>query len=43
MISTIDKDLIMVVGDPTGDYKRRSMGLRRNTLENVFLGRDRVS
>lgn len=33
MISAIDKDLIMVIGDPTRDYKRRSFGLEKNRQE----------
>jgi len=33
MILAIDEDLIMVVGEPTRDYKRRSMGLELRTRE----------
>jgi len=42
MILSIDEDLIMVVGEPTRDYKRRLMGLEQDTLERSISLADRV-
>ena len=38
MFSVVDKDLLVVVGDPTRVYKRRSMRLEQDTWKASFLG-----
>ena len=39
MILAVDNDLIMAVGDPTRDYKNRTMGMEIDTTKNKFLGK----
>lgn len=39
MILVIDGDLIMVVGEPTRDYKSRMMGMEKIHQQREFLSR----